>query len=54
MDYVDLLNMVQCHTRCSTSYCLRKQGDNSELQCRFHLPFDNCLNTKLTFEKGSQ
>ena len=24
-DYVDLLNMVQRHTRCSTSYCLRKK-----------------------------
>ena len=24
-DYVDLLNMVQRHTRCSTSYCLRKE-----------------------------
>ena len=51
MDYVDLLNMVQRHTRCSTSYCLRKQGNNSELHCRFHFPFDNCLSTKLKFEK---
>ncbi|CAB4011401.1 ATP-dependent DNA helicase PIF1 [Paramuricea clavata] len=34
-DYVDLLNMVQRHTRCSTSYC----------------PFDNCPKTKLEFEK---
>ena len=24
-DYVDLLNMIQCHTHCSTSYCLRKK-----------------------------
>ena len=46
IDYVDLLNMVQRHTRCGTSYCLRKQGDKFELQCRFHFPFDNCLNTK--------
>ena len=23
-DYVDLLNMVQRHNRCSTSYCLKK------------------------------
>ena len=26
-DYVDLLNMVQRHTRCSTNYCLRKKTE---------------------------
>ena len=50
-DYADLLNMVQRHTRCSTSYCLRKKGNGSELKCRFHFPFDNCPNTKLEFEE---
>ena len=50
-DYVDLLNMVQRHSHCSTNYCLRKKGNNSELQCRFHFPFENCLSTKLIFEK---
>jgi hypothetical protein len=33
-DYVDLLNMVQRHTRCSTiSYCLRKKSNETELKC---------------------
>jgi hypothetical protein len=50
-DYVDLLNMVQRHTRCSTSYCLRKKSNETELKCRFHFPFDNCPKTKLEFEK---
>ena len=50
-DYVDLLNMVQRHTRCSTSYCLRKKSNETELKCRFHFPFDICPNTKLEFEK---
>ena len=50
-DYVDLLNMVQRHTRCSTSYCLRKKSNETELRCRFHFPFDSCPKTKLEFEK---
>ncbi|CAB4014021.1 Hypothetical predicted protein [Paramuricea clavata] len=51
LDYVDLLNMVQRHTRCSTSYCLRKNSNETELKCRFHSPFDICPKTKLEFEK---
>ena len=50
-DYVDLLNMVQRHTRCSTSYCLRKKSNESELKCRFHFPFLLCPQTKLEFEE---
>ena len=50
-DYADLLNMVQRHTRCSTSYCLRKKSNETELKCRFHFPFDHCPETKLEFEK---
>ena len=50
-DYVDLLNMVQRHTRCSTNYCLRKRSSESELKCRFHFPFDHCPQTKLEFEE---
>ena len=49
-DYVDLLNMVQRHTRCSTGYCLRKKSNESELKCRFHFPFEHCPQTKLEFE----
>ena len=50
-DYADLVNTVQRHTRCSTSYCLRKKKDESELKCRFHFPFESCSNTKLEFEE---
>ncbi|CAB4043659.1 Hypothetical predicted protein, partial [Paramuricea clavata] len=50
-DYVDLLNMVQRYTRCSTNYCLRKKSNETELKCRFHFPFDICPKTKLEFEK---
>ncbi len=50
-DYVDLLNMFQRHTRCSTSYCLRKKSNETELKCRFHFPFGICPKTKLEFEK---
>ena len=34
-DYVDLLNMVQRHTCCSTGYCLREKSNETELKCRF-------------------
>ncbi len=50
-DYEDLLNMVQRHTHCSTSYCLRKKSNETELKCRFHFPFNHCPQTKLEFEK---
>ena len=50
-DYVDLSNMVQRHTCCSTGYCLRKKTNETELKCRFHFPFDHCPETKLEFEK---
>ena len=49
-DYVDLLNMVQRHTRCSKNYCLRKKQNESDLRCRFHFPFQPCTSTKLEFE----
>ena len=50
-DYVDLLNMVQRHTHCSTSYCLRKKSNETELKCRFHFPFHPCPKTRLEFEE---
>ena len=43
--------MVQRHTRCSTSYCLRKNSNESELKCRFHFPFDHSPQTKLEMRK---
>lgn len=49
-DYVDLLNSVQRHTRCSTSYCLRKRVNETELKCRFNFPVENREKTTLLFE----
>ena len=50
-DYVDPLNMVPQHTRCSTHYCLRKKCNENELKCRFHFPFTYCTETRIEFEK---
>ena len=50
-NYCDLLNMVQCHTRCSTGYCLRKKTPDSEPKCRFNYPQDRCNKTRLEFEE---
>ena len=50
-DYADLLNMVQRHTNCSTNYCLRNKGSQSELKCRFNFPFEYSANTRLEFEE---
>ncbi len=36
-DYVELINKLQRHTRCSTSYCLRTKR-NGETSCRFGYP----------------
>ena len=50
-DYIDLLNTVQHHTRCSTYYCLKKKHNDSDLKCRFNFPFEHCPQTKLEFEQ---
>ena len=49
-DYTDLLNMVQQHTKCNSSYCLRKKQDYSQY-CRFHFPFDHTDKTHIDFEE---
>ena len=51
-DYVDLLNTVQGHTSCSTSYCLRKKGTESELKCRFNFPLIFVLRQNLSLKKS--
>ena len=51
VDYIDLLNSVQRHTKCSTKYCLRPGENNSELKCRFNFPFVDCVKTKIEFEQ---
>nr|XP_058955383.1 uncharacterized protein LOC131782657 [Pocillopora verrucosa] len=42
--------MIQRHTRCSTSYCLRKKGNEKEPKCRFNFPFQLNEKTSLQFE----
>ena len=44
-DYVNLLN-----TKCSTSYCLKKKNNDSDLKCRFNYPFESCEKTTVEFE----
>ncbi len=51
IDYVNILNSVQPHTRCSTGYCLRKTTNENELHCRFGFPFETCSAKQLHFEK---
>ncbi|GES74199.1 ATP-dependent DNA helicase Pif1-like [Rhizophagus clarus] len=38
LDYIELVNKLQKHTRCSPSYCLRSKDD--EQYCRFGFPKD--------------
>ena len=51
MDYAELLNTVQRHTRCSTQYFFRHKQNEKELSCRFHFPFEYCAETHLNFEQ---
>ena len=50
-DYIDMLNTVQRHTRCSTAYCLRKKHNSTDLTCRFNFPLELCQQTELKFEE---
>ena len=50
-DYIDLVNTVQRHSKCSTSYCLRQKEGEVDLKCRFNFPFENRLQTELQFEE---
>lgn len=34
-DYIELINKLQRHTRCSTSYCLKVNKQTSQQSCRF-------------------
>lgn len=49
-DYVDLLNSVQRHTHCSTSYCLKNSVNETELKCRFNFPLEKWEKTTSLFE----
>ena len=51
-DLVNLLNTVQRHTHCSTRYCLQKNAEEDQIQCRFRFPKPLCKETCLQFEKN--
>ena len=40
-DYVELINKLQRHTRCSPSYCIRINKRTSQQTCRFGYPKDH-------------
>jgi hypothetical protein len=40
-DYIELINKLQCHTRCSPSYCLRVNRRTGQQTCRFGYPKDH-------------
>ena len=50
LDYQDLVNSVERHTRCSSAYCLRKTRDQ-EPKCRFDYPRDVQALSTLEFEQ---
>ncbi|XP_054257274.1 uncharacterized protein LOC128982231 [Macrosteles quadrilineatus] len=53
VDLSELVNKVQRHTRCSTSYCLRKNKRTNQLECRYKFPFDlSDITHVYTNEKG--
>ena len=52
-DYTDLLNTVQRHTKCNSTYCL-KTYKNGDQYCRFNFPFDKNDSTYVKFEKLKQ
>jgi hypothetical protein len=37
-DYIELINKLQRHTRCSTSYCIRVNKRTGQQTCRFDYP----------------
>ncbi|KAK3922585.1 ATP-dependent DNA helicase [Frankliniella fusca] len=49
-DLAELVNRVQRHTKCSTSYCLTKDRHNNELSCRFGFPKELRDETELIIE----
>ena len=50
-DYVDLVNLVQRRSQCSSAYCLCKKGEDENLSCRFNYPKDLNEKTHLEFEE---
>lgn len=52
-DYIDLINKLQRHTRCSPSYCLRVNKDGQQ-SCRFRYPKENIEQSYLRDDEHRQ
>ena len=50
-DYADLVNSVQRHTQCNSSYCLRYNASKKESYCRFNFPMELNNETKIEYEQ---
>lgn len=50
-DCCQLVNTMQWHTHCSTSYCLRRKPGQQELICRFKYPLDQQPSSTINFEQ---
>ncbi|CAG8641197.1 7999_t:CDS:2 [Cetraspora pellucida] len=50
-DYIELINKLQCYTRCGSSYCLRTNKEGQQ-QCRFGYPKDNIDHTFIHDNNG--
>ncbi len=41
-DYIKLINKLQCHTRCSSSYCIRVNRGQESYQFRYPKDYTEC------------
>ena len=49
-DYINLVNTVQRHTRCSPAYCIKQKQNQQQPTCRFGYPKECTDKTDITFE----
>ena len=49
-DYGDLVNSVERHTKCNSSYCLKKDS-RGEQYCQFKFPYDLRDKTFIEYQK---
>ena len=54
-DIINLIRQVQRHTKCSETYCLRKQtNDKNSMKCRFGFPKKLQLKTSIVFDENGE
>ena len=52
VDYANLLNQLQIHSKCTQNTCLRKKPGDKDFKCRYGFPKeDNIERTRIEFEK---